>query len=167
MNKDGWMLLLHFEMAGIGKIESEVKKEIPGWIKITSSPNLLVILKKIQVYVQEHSLKLGYLLENKQISPITSNQSTIGIMSRELREKLKYCNTQLEKEHCLKNNIAAISCLKNNFYEGCRKIAAKISLQEAEEFFKVAAENEARVWKWTMESYTPIHQTNKYHCLLL
>ena len=167
MNKDGWTLLLRFEMTGIGKIENEVSKEIPGWISITTSPKLLVILQKIQVYVQEHSLKLGCLLENEQISPITSHQNTIGIMSRELHEKLKYCSSQSEKEHCLKNNIAAISCLKNNFYEGCRKIATELGLQEAERFFKIAAENEARVWKWTKESDAPIHKTYKNYCLLL
>lgn len=167
MNKDGWTLLLHFEMTGIGKIENEVSKEIPGWISITTSPKLLVILQKIQVYVQEHSLKLGCLLENEQISPITSHQNTIGIMSRELHEKLKYCSTQSEIEHCIMKNITTISCLKNNFYEGCRKVAAQLSLKEAEEFFKIAAGNEARVWKWTMESHLPSHQANKNHCLLL
>jgi hypothetical protein len=167
MNKDGWTSLLHFEMTGIGKIENEVNKEIPDWIKITSSPNLLVILQKIQVYVQEHTLRLGYLLENEQISPITSHHNIIGIMSRKLHEKLKYCRTQTEKEHCLMNNIAAISCLKNNFYDECGKIAAQLNLQEAEYFFRMAAENEARVWKWTTESRTPVKETNKNHYLLL
>lgn len=167
MKENGWTSLLHFEMTGISKIENELKKEIPVWLKTSSSPYLLVILQKIEVYTHEHIHRLGYFLENEQISSITSHQNIIGILSRELHEKLKFCTQQEEKEHCIASNITAISCLKNNFYNSCQKIATRLNLFEAAIFFKSAAEDEARIWKWSVEGRQPNKEFKKKHYLLL
>jgi hypothetical protein len=167
MKKGKWVYLLHYEMAGLCKIEDELKKEISSWIKITTSPSLSVILQKVQLYAEEHSSQLGYFLENKQISTLNTHQSVIRMLSHEIKEKLKYCASQIEKEHCILSNIAAISCLKTKFYDSCLTMATRLNHQEAMSFFHTASANEKRICKWTSESKKPQKESNNNHYLLL
>lgn len=154
-------------MTGIRNIEVEFQKEISSWDKIIASPPLLIIVQKIQLFIQDHRSMLDYFLQHKQISAITLQHNIIGTISRELHEKLKYCSTPTEIEHCIMSYITAICCLKNNFYGRCQKMAAQLNLPDAVSFLKTAAENEARIWKWTIEQQEPFTLSKKNHYLLL
>jgi hypothetical protein len=167
MRKSKWVYLLHYEMTGLRKIEEELKIETTSWLNITCSPSLSIILQKVQLYAQEHSSHLGYFLENKQISTITSSQSIVRILAREIQEKLKYCGNQLEKEHCILSNIAAICCLKNSFYNSCLSLATSMNQQEVLPFFNIASSNEARISKWISECKKEQKESNNHHYLLL
>jgi hypothetical protein len=167
MKNSKWVHLLHYEMTGLCKIEDELTTEIASWIKITRSPSLSVILQKVQLYAQEHSFQLGHFLKNKQISTVSSHQSVIRMLAREIQEKLKYCGSQTEKDHCILSNLSAISSLKNSFYESCLTMATRLNHQEAVSFFNIASANEARICQWTLESKKPQKKTTYNNYLLL
>ena len=167
MKKSKWVYLLHYEMAGLCKIDGELNKIISSWIMITITPSLIIILQKVQLYAEEHCSQLGYFLENKQISTHNSRQGVIMILSNEITEKLKYCTSQIEKEHCILSNITAISCLKIIFYDSCLAMATRLNQQEAMSFFHTASANEKRICKWTSESKKYQKETNNNYYLLL
>ncbi len=167
MKNDKWEYLLHYEMTSLCKIEEELIREIVPWIKITTSPYYGVILQKVLLYAQEHKHQLNYLLTHKQISTISSHQSIIKMLAREIEEKLKFCSSVMEKEHCIMSNIAAISCLKNSFYDNCLTIARNLNNEIAASFFTVASANEVRVFQWTLERKKTTQETSYMHYLFL
>lgn len=167
MKNENWEFLLHFEMTSLCKIEEELAREIDPWIKITRSPSYRVILHKVQLYAQEHKYQLNFLLTHKQISTISPPQSIIKMLAREIEEKLKFCSSIMEKEHCIMGNIAAISCLKNRFYDSCLTIASNLNHEKAVSFFNLASDNEARVFKWTLERKNIPKESTYMHYLFL
>jgi hypothetical protein len=90
-------------------------------------------------------------MKHEQITVTTSHQNIIGTLAKELQEKINYCNSQTEKDHCILRNTAAISRIKNSFYTNCLELSSQLNFAEINHFMKVAAKNEERIEIWVEE----------------
>ena len=166
-NAGNWEYLLYYDMAVMSNTERELQKHLPVWIHETSSTQLSIILRKTMIFAAHHSLALEQLLMGKRISITGEQRNIVKLLSGFLREKLKYCNSRSETDHCIRTNIISINKLKHCYYQQLLQIATELKEEETTQFFSKAAANEMRVSQWITEYSHQRNQVDSNYYLML
>ena len=162
-----WIHLLQYDMAMMVNTEKEFQKQLPAWIKETSSTQLSIILQKSMIFAAHHSLALENFLQGARVSIAGQHQNIIKLFSGDLREKLKYCNSRRETDHCIWANITYINKLKLCHYQHLLQTANEIEQTETARFFSTAAENESRLNQWMTDYNSQRIEPKKNYYLML
>lgn len=150
-NNQGWEQLLFYDIRRLEASEEEMKLLLPDLMNKTRSLRLMTIIQKYIIFIDESINKLNTLIKEGGIGVLLHINSTVTTLWRDTKEKLHYCNSELETDHCIVTSLLQMTAIKIYQCQQAALLSEKLGHTAIKNVLQNMAENEQRILKWLTE----------------
>lgn len=150
-NHQGWEQLLFYDIRRLEAIEEEIKGSLADLLTRTRSLRLTLIIQKYIIFTDESITKLNLLIKEGGIGVLLQPNSLFTTVWRDAKEKLHYCNSESEVDHCIVLSLLCIATLKAHLYDQAARLSEKLGHLPLKKILQTLLENEQRIVAWLQE----------------
>lgn len=150
-NNQGWEQLLFYDIRRLEAAEEEMKSILPGLLSKTRTLRLMTIIQKYIIFTEDSISKLNALIKEGGIGVLLQANSTVTIIWRDTKEKLHYCNTESETDHCIVTSLMQMTAIKIYQCQQAALLSEKLGHPAIKNLLQNMVDNEQRILKWLTE----------------
>ena len=150
-NNQGWEQLLFYDIRRLEATEEEMKVLLPDLLSKTHSLRLITIIQKYIIFIDDSISKLNALIKEGGIGVLLQANSMATILWRDTKEKIHYCNTLAETDHCIVTSLLQMTALKIYQCQQAALLSEKLGHTSIINSLQHMAENEQRILTWLTE----------------
>jgi ferritin-like metal-binding protein YciE len=150
-NNHGWEQLLFYDIRRLEATEEEIKGLLPDLLTKTRSLRLMTILQKYLIFIDDGINKLNTIIKEGGIGVLLQANSAITIVWRDTKEKLHYCNSEPETDHCIVTSLMQMAAIKIYQCQQAALLSEKLGHSTIKNLLLTVIDNEQRILKWLTE----------------